>query len=81
MKNILITGVSRGLGLEIAAQSLRAGYRVFGVSRTLSGALEELLAEFPDSLELFQYDLSDSENMREKIFRASSARTPPYTAT
>lgn len=79
MKNILITGVSRGLGLEIAAQSLRAGYRVFGVSRTLSGALEGLLAEFPNGLELFQYDLSDAENMREKIFKGFiGADTPLY---
>lgn len=79
MKNILITGVSRGLGLEIAVQSLRAGYRVFGVSRTLSGALKGLLAEFPDRLELLQYDLSDAENMREKIFKGFiGAGTPLY---
>lgn len=69
MKNILITGVSRGLGLELASQSLREGYRVFGVCRTFPDALKSLSAEFPGRLELLQYDLSDTENMREKIFR------------
>jgi 3-oxoacyl-[acyl-carrier protein] reductase len=34
MKNILVTGTSRGLGLEITNLLLEKGYNVFGISKT-----------------------------------------------
>lgn len=36
-KNILITGVSRGVGLEVARAVLAAGWNVYGVSRAIGG--------------------------------------------
>ena len=39
MKNIIITGTSRGIGLELALQFAAKGHRVLAISRTISQAL------------------------------------------
>lgn len=39
MKNIIITGTSRGIGLELALQFAAKGHRVLAVSRTIPQAL------------------------------------------
>ena len=43
--NILITGASQGLGLELAKSALKRGYRVFAVARHVSPELGELQGE------------------------------------
>ena len=40
--NILITGVSRGIGLELARQALTEGHSVIGVARAVTVELERL---------------------------------------
>ncbi len=54
MKTLLITGASRGIGLEIV-KSLEQEYHVINISRSL-GALKEL------NIEHIELDLSDSNN-------------------
>ena len=44
MKNILVTGASRGVGLAIVETLLREGHRVYAVSRTFPDRLRELAA-------------------------------------
>ena len=39
MKNIIITGTSRGIGFELALQFARAGHQVLAISRTIPQAL------------------------------------------
>jgi NAD(P)-dependent dehydrogenase (short-subunit alcohol dehydrogenase family) len=39
MKNIIVTGTSRGIGLELALQLAAQGYRVLAISRTIPQAL------------------------------------------
>ena len=68
-KNILVTGVSRGLGLRIIEALLEDGYNVYGISRNNSPRLETLLDEYPDRLKWLSYDLGDVENVREAIFK------------
>ncbi len=68
MKNILITGVSRGLGLETANLLLNSGYVVYGVSRTHTKALDKLKLKFPKQLKTLCFDLSDVFNIKEKVF-------------
>ena len=41
IKNIIITGASRGIGREVAIQLLKAGHNVFAISRS-EGKLKEL---------------------------------------
>ena len=69
MKKYLITGVSRGLGLEIAKTIIDEGNFVFGVSRGSSPELENLLVQYPNSIKLLKFDLSDTENIKDKIFK------------
>lgn len=68
MKNILITGVSRGLGLVVARQVVGKGWTVYGVSRSHSKDLMDLQSEFPDRVHHCAHDLSDSEGLKQKIF-------------
>lgn len=44
-RTILVTGITRGLGLQIAKTLLHEGYRVVGTGRTPSPGLIELLQE------------------------------------
>lgn len=39
MKNIIVTGTSRGIGLELALELATQGHRVLAISRTISQAL------------------------------------------
>lgn len=67
--NYLVTGVSRGLGLEICNILLRNGQNVYGLARSSSVRLEELKENYPDSLFFKNVDLEDIENLRKAIFR------------
>lgn len=67
--NILVTGVSRGLGFEIIKKLLNENYVVFGVSRTISTELNELKSKFNTNLYLLNFDLVDTENIQKTIFK------------
>jgi NAD(P)-dependent dehydrogenase (short-subunit alcohol dehydrogenase family) len=73
MKNILVTGGSRGIGLEFARQLLAKGHRVFAASRwpEKSGELQELKAEFDEALSICRLDVSDDDS-RHQLFRQLS---------
>lgn len=68
-KNILVTGISRGVGLEIAKQLLEEGHNVYGVNRSYSEGIKELEKQFPNNLFFKSVDLSDSDNLKETIFK------------
>jgi len=73
MKNILITGGSRGIGLEFARQFLAKGHRVFAASRypEKSSDLQTLKATFDELLSICQLDVSDDDS-RHQLFRQLS---------
>lgn len=71
-KNILVTGVSRGLGLEIARTLLsdtETEYNVYGLSRNKTDELIRLQDQYPDRLRWMSYDLSDSDNVLKVVFK------------
>lgn len=68
MKNILITGVSKGLGLTLVEQLVEKGYKVFGVSRSMTSELENLMTKYPKHIVWKQLDLSDCKNLRKELF-------------
>lgn len=67
--NIIVTGVSKGLGLVITKVLLEKGHIVYGISRTKSNELNELISNNPMKLFWLQYDLEDSSRVRQSIFK------------
>ena len=54
MKNIIITGTSRGIGYEMAQLFAKSGHNVLAISRKKSGILAEI-----DNITCLEIDLSD----------------------
>jgi 3-oxoacyl-[acyl-carrier protein] reductase len=69
MMNILLSGVSKGLGLSTAKILLKKGHCVYGLSRSTTEELTELRNKYTKTLHCLEYDLQDSDNIRKKIFR------------
>jgi 3-oxoacyl-[acyl-carrier protein] reductase len=66
--NILVTGVSRGVGLAITEVLLNEGHTVYGVARTESDAVKALKEQFPGKLQFKSVDLSDPGSVHEAVF-------------
>jgi 3-oxoacyl-[acyl-carrier protein] reductase len=68
--NILVTGVSRGLGLKITELLLSQGHTVFGISRSKTVKIISLMEEYNNQLRWLQLDMSDSScNFYQTVFR------------
>jgi 3-oxoacyl-[acyl-carrier protein] reductase len=67
--NILVTGCSRGVGLEICKVLLSQGYTVYGVARSYTDDFSTLEAEYPGTLFFKSIDLSDSVGVRKSVFK------------
>lgn len=67
MRNVIVTGGSRGIGLGIARKLSAAGYRVIAVARTKSSQLTAAMTEAekanPGSLNFIPFDLAEIENI------------------
>lgn len=61
MKHVIITGASRGIGLELVKIFSERGHHVLAVSRNLQ-AVEELELE---NVKTFSCDITESNNLRE----------------
>jgi 3-oxoacyl-[acyl-carrier protein] reductase len=67
-KNILVTGVSQGLGLEIARAILDAGWSVLGVSRRHSAEYAALEEKFPGRVHFHGFDLAGVDHVKDDFF-------------
>ena len=67
--NILVTGCSRGVGLEICRVLLEQGHSVYGIARSYTDAFNALEEKFPGMLFFKSIDLSDVENIYRTIFK------------
>jgi len=67
MRNVLVTGASRGLGLGMVRRLAAAGYRAIAVARKesdpLSSAIEEAQREHPGSLRFVPFDLAEIDDI------------------
>lgn len=76
-KNILITGITQGLGLTTARTLLAKGYKVYGVARREVAEFNELQKQYPDKLEIILTDIADTDATVGGIFKdAISYGTP-----
>jgi 3-oxoacyl-[acyl-carrier protein] reductase len=82
MRNIIVTGGSRGLGLGIARRLSNEGYRVLAVARQnndqLSSMMQEAGSSHPDSVHFIPFDLSDVANIPDLVKRVRSDYGPIY---
>jgi len=69
MKNILVTGIMQGLGLQITQTLLAQGNKVYGVALALNPALEELKKQAGDNLQIIICDLAEIEQSIDLIFK------------
>ena len=75
MERVVVTGASRGLGLEFCRQFLREGYAVVAVvRRNAVPELETLKTIWPDRLHTRVLDVTDEAGVRQ--FGAEMARFP-----
>lgn len=63
MKNIIITGCAKGLGLETSKMLAEGGYKVLGVSRTPTEDYDKLKSEYPDSVFFYQFDFYEVKDI------------------
>ncbi len=65
MRNILITGANRGIGFEVARQSIGRGDRVFAASRNLEKAIElqHLASANPKRMTLIKMDVTNEDDI------------------
>ncbi len=69
MRNVLVTGGSRGLGLGVAQRLAADGFQVIAVARKESEALAQAIAAAEGKLHFFAADLSDIDALGD-LFRA-----------
>lgn len=78
MKNFLVTGVSRGLGVKIVQSILSDPFSsVYGISRNRTEAVENLQRTYSDRFHWQSHDLSDVQNIREAIFKKFIGMSTP----
>lgn len=68
-RNILVTGVSRGLGFAITETLLAEGDTVYGLARTESDALQDLQRRFPGELHFRSVDLGQPADLPASVFK------------
>ena len=67
--NYLVTGCSRGVGLEICRVLLEQGHCVYGIARSYTEEFKKLEQEYSNRIYFKSIDLADSENIRKTIFK------------
>ncbi len=67
--NILVTGCSRGVGLEICKVLLESGNTVYGVARTYTDSFKTLESEYQGNVYFIPLDLSDAENAYHSLLK------------
>ena len=67
--NYIVTGCSRGVGLEICRVLLEAGDTVYGIARSFTDSFKELQDLYSSQLFFKSIDLSDSDDIRKVVFK------------
>lgn len=76
MRNVLVTGASRGIGLCIARALARDGFRVLALARSATDALQEAAAESP--IVFVPFDLGRIDDMPALVRDLRKAHGPLY---
>ncbi len=60
----IVTGANRGIGLGFASELLQRNYHVIATYRDEASALKNLKNQYPETLTLYQLDVTDQEGIR-----------------
>jgi len=78
MRNVIVTGATRGLGLATALKLAAGGYRVLATGRTESDPLREAAGQSPNSLHFLAHDLNNAEGIADLVKSARERFGPVY---
>lgn len=78
MRNVIVTGGSRGLGLAIVRRLVEDGYRVIAVARRESDEVREEIAKRPGALVFASFDLADIDAIADFALRLKKEFGAPY---
>lgn len=67
MENVLITGISGGIGKGVAEKLLSEGSSVIGLDRTIKDGIKEVADRYPGKLMLHECDLMDSDSLPDLV--------------
>ncbi len=67
MKNVVITGVSGGIGKGIADKLIASGTSVIGIDLHFTEEINKMADLFSDRLFLYEYDLMDADHLSDLI--------------
>lgn len=78
--NILVTGASRGVGLEICRVLLNEGHHVYAVSRTVTLEFRSLQNDYPNNIYFKSVDLAETDLASRVIFKSFITNEIPLHA-
>jgi len=82
MRNVIVTGASRGLGLAIAEALAASGYRVLAIARSASPELEAIAATAAQAgagaVQFYPFDLLEVSGMAQLVSRLRHEAGPLY---
>ncbi len=73
-KNVLVTGVSSGIGTAICEKLIHEGYTVYGTFNTGEEKAETLKSKYKDQLNIFQADFSKRSQTLSLISKLSNVK-------
>lgn len=76
MKNVIITGVSGGIGKAVAERLIEEGSSVIGLDRTVRDEIKHVAEIHSDQLFLYEADLMDVENLGDLIKKLVAEHGP-----
>src|SRR5258707_1195829 len=78
MRNVVVTGGSRGMGLAIAQCLAKSGFKVIAIARSETPALAAARAAAPEGLHFQSWDLADIANLPALARTLRQAHGPVY---
>jgi len=67
MKNILVTGATRGIGREITEILISEGCKVYGAYKESDDIASEMVSKFGENIEVFKTDLADRAKVKDLV--------------
>lgn len=78
MKNVLVTGATRGLGLAISRRLIKDGFRVLAAGRSETAELAQLSQKAGSAMKFVQLDLSKTNGIADCVREATRTNGSLY---